>query len=193
MAQSKIRMTVDWYNVPDLKSSGRNLEYRSNPFLYLCLGKVKYQRRNMLQSFGCSNSLSDVLFEKEVRLVSRERQIWLGFVTTLEPSGQTHLAGLTHVCYANFIYHKVLKFRNKRFLEGHDTCENAEIFNRWWRRETVFARKVSPHVDWPDMIIYREGGSLAPNLKLGEPQDLAINSTHIQEVETLAPHLQHWK
>ena len=193
MAQSKIRITVDWYNVLDLKNAGRNLECRSNPFLYLCLGKVKYQRRNMLQSFGCSNSLSDVLFEKEVRLVSRERQIWLGFVTTLEPSGQTHLASLSPVCYVNFIYHKGLKFRNKRFSESHDTGESAEVFNRWWRRETVFARKVSPHIDWPDVITYRDAGGLAPTLKLGEPQDLLINSTHIQEVETLPPHLKNWK
>ena len=193
MTQSKIRITVDWYCEPDLENAGKNIERLPNPFLYLCLGKVKYQRRNMLQSFGCSKSFGGVLYDKDVRLIATERQIWFGFVTTFEPSAQNHQSGPSAVCCASSIYQKALKFRNTRFSASHDLVESAEVFNRWWRFKTIFARKASPHIDWPDVIEHNGLNGSISTMKFGETRDSVINSTHFQKVETLPPHLKHWE
>jgi len=180
MTQSKIRITVDWYCEPDLKNAGKNIERLPNPFLYLCLGKVKYQRRNMLQSFGCSKSFGGVLYDKDVRLIARERQIWFGFVTTFEPSAQNHQSGLSAVCCASSIYQKALKFRNTRFSASHDLVESAEVFNRWWSLKSIFARKASPHIDWPDVIIYHGLDEAALTMKLSETHYSVINDSVAQ-------------
>jgi hypothetical protein len=193
MMQSKIRITVDWYCQSDLKNAGKNIDRLASPFLYLCLGKVKYQRRNMLQSFGCSKSFGGVLYDKDVRLIARERQIWLGFVTTFEPSTQNHQCGPSSVCCAYSIYRNALIFRNTKFSASHDLVESAEVFNRWWRFNSVFARMASPHIDWPDVMEHNGLNGSISTMKFAETRDSMINSTHVQKAETLPPHLKHWE
>ena len=163
------------------------------PFLYLGLGKVKYQRKKMLQVFGCSNSLSGVMSDRDVRLIAKEREVWLGIVSSSEIRGQTYLADPPAVHHAKSIYQKALKFRNTRFSTSHDLVESAEVFNRWWSLKSIFARKASPHIDWPDVIIYHGLDEAALTMKLSETHYSVINSTHLQKVETLPPHLKHWE
>lgn len=193
MVHLKINITVDWYNEPDLRNAWMDIKSVPTPFLYLGLGKVKYQRKKMLQIFGCSNSLSGVMSDTDVRLIAKEREVWLGFISSSEFTGQIHLAGKSPVRYAKSIYQKALKFRYVKSAVNRDLFKSAKVFNRWWKIGSNNSRIASPNVYWPDVIEYNALDASTLTLKLTETQDSLTGSICVEDFETLPPHLKNWE
>lgn len=121
--------------------------------LYMAIGRPEEGGPICPQYVGISSSLKSRVGERHPTLSKIEDlQLWLGEVSTAEPSGRQVAKTARTLNYAEWLsaYFMSLPRNTKKRVSIPDYP--VTLLNRWWKTdyETLFVKR--PHPDWPDLI-----------------------------------------
>ena len=156
MAPSHLMISIDWFGRYDLKGAYDAASSDFGPALYLCIGKRKYQRNKNLQYIGIGRNVKSRLKSDHHKLkhVSREREIWLGEISTAEPSGRKLKVTPATLDYAEWAYARFFDLPLNEKKSIGLPSRSFTVLNRWWHTDYERSRINRPHRDWPDLIDY---------------------------------------
>lgn len=149
-------ISIDWYGPYDLESASKVASSDFGGALYLCIGKRKSQRDQSLQYIGIGNDVRTRLKNDHHKLkhVSRDRQIWLGEISTAEPSGRKLKVTDATLDYAEWAYARFFDLPLNEKKSIGLPSRSFTVLNRWWHKDFERSRKNRPHKDWPDLVDY---------------------------------------
>lgn len=201
MAPLHLMISIDWYGKYDLTSAAEAASSDFEAALYLCIGKRKHQRSSKLQYIGIGKNVKTRLRDSHHKLkhVSRDREIWLGEISTAEPSGRKLRVTPATLDYAEWAYARFFDLPlNEQKTTGLPQ-RSFTVLNRWWHTDYERHRTNRPHRDWPDLIDFPSGGLpvrkvwfgsrqekiLGPNYaRPGEPPLRSITAPPVQELSS---------
>jgi hypothetical protein len=174
-----LMIAVDWFGP---YNSVREAHEAAKPFdwpgLYVLLGKVGGEAKSQVQYVGISESLSGRLNPRHHKIGDlaiktsevTDLRIWLGEVSTAEPSGPKKKATRATLNFAEWLHARFMKLPlNSMKTKGLPT-RSVTVLNRWWKKDlkTPYARR--PHPDWPNLIDYPDYGLPARTVWFGGKQ-----------------------
>ena len=194
-----LMISIDWFGPYNLESAAKAASSDFGAALYLCIGKRKFQKDQSLQYIGIGNDVRTRLKNDHHKLkhVSRDRQIWLGEISTAEPSGRKLKVTPATLDYSEWAYARFfdLPLNEKKTIGLPE--RSFTVLNRWWHKDYERSRKNRPHKDWPDLIDYpgydfpvrkvwfggRQERILGPNYaRPGEPPLKKLNALPLEEL-----------
>ena len=165
-------ISIDWFGPYTLDGAAEAAKSDYDHALYMCIGKRKYERTAKLQYIGIGTNVTTRLKEDHHKLshVTSERQMWLGEVSTAEPSGKKLKVTPATLDFAEWVY--------VRFLHPPLNVQKAvglpprsvTVLNRWFKTDYVTMRSNRPHPDWPDLLDYPDYGNPARLVWFGGKQ-----------------------
>lgn len=155
MPQKHLMIAVDWYGPYSLDEAQGIAESVPGPGLYLCIGRCAYERKKRIQYIGIGKTVHTRLVPEhhKLKLVTKERQIWLGEVSTAEPSGRKMKVTQAGLDYSEWLHARFLQLPLNEKKTKKVPPRSVSVMNRWFRPDMV-ARRNRPHADWPDLIDY---------------------------------------
>ncbi|NQW10813.1 MAG: hypothetical protein HQ481_13150 [Alphaproteobacteria bacterium] len=122
--------------------------------LYMCLGRCGLERKVRPQYIGIATSLSARVKHDHPALchVAGDFALWLGEITTAEPSGKRMKVTKPTLDYAEWLHARFMDLplndRKKKSLPPR----SVTVLNRWLKTDYETPRQRRPHADWPDLI-----------------------------------------
>src|SRR5690348_3043922 len=103
-------ITVDWYGPYDLDEARESAD-GMGPGLYLCIGQCRYERRIQIQYVGIGKNVRTRLQEDHHKLckVTKQRELWIGEISTAEPSGRRVKVTKAGLDYAEWLHARFLQ------------------------------------------------------------------------------------
>jgi hypothetical protein len=172
MANSHLVVGLDWYGPYNLENARRSAYEDYEGGLYLCSGKTKGQHHRGLQYVGKSNkALYTRLTENhhKLKLVTRDRKIWLGEIATGNVPGRKKHATPQSLQMAEWATAKFLNLPLNDKLRDNHPSRPVTVLNRWWKMDYDTPRLQRPHPDWPDLIDFLGPEYRARNVWFGRP------------------------
>ncbi|MBL3674407.1 hypothetical protein [Paracoccus aerius] len=156
MATSHLMISINWFGSYDLRGAYQAASSDFGAALYLCMGKRKHQRNKSLQYIGIGQDVRTRLRETHHKLkyVSRDREIWLGEISTAEPSGRRLKVTPATLDYAEWAYARFFDLPLNEKKSTGLPKRSFTVLNRWWHTDYERSRVQRPHRDWPDLIDY---------------------------------------
>jgi len=148
-------VAVDWYgpylSLTEAREKARQ-DYSHG--LYLAIGKQKYERYPSMQYIGIATALHLRLHENhpKLSLVVNEFSLWLGEISTAEPSGKRAKVTRTTLDYAEWMHARFLQLPLNEKKKGKPPSRSVTILNRWYDKKDYYTPKQRPHKGWPDLI-----------------------------------------
>lgn len=172
MPQKHLMIAVDWYGPYSLQDAKVAAEQFWGAGLYLAMGKCAYERRLAIQYVGIGKAVHARLTEQHHKLkkITKERQVWLGEISTAEPSGRKIKVTQAGLDYAEWLHARFLKLPLNDKKTKSLPPRSVTVMNRWFRHDDWGARKNRPHPDWPDLIDFPAYGLPARAIWFGGRQ-----------------------
>jgi hypothetical protein len=104
-------IAIDWFGPYSLEEAFEATKDVHWPGLYMCLGMTPYQRATHVQYVGIGKNIRTRLKTDHHKLqkVSRRRQLWLGEVSTAEPSGKKLKVTAATLDYAEWLHARFMQ------------------------------------------------------------------------------------
>lgn len=155
MPHKHLMIAVDWYGPYTLDQAYEAAKLTPGPGLYLCIGRCRYQRKKQIQYVGIGKTVYTRLVpdHHKLKLVIHQRQIWLGIVSTAEPSGRKMKVTQAGLDYAEWLHARFLQLSLNEKKTKKAPPRSVTVLNRWFTLDTT-VRRNRPHPDWPDLIDY---------------------------------------
>lgn len=156
MTQKHLMVAINWYGPYHSIDEARESAWQDySDGLYFAMGKCKHERRKTLQYIGIGRKISTRLnaSHHKLRLIVREMEIWLGEISTAEPSGKRLKATKTTLDFAEWLHAHFLKLPLNDRKKLCPPSRSVTVLNRWYRTDYATPRR-RPHADWPDLIDY---------------------------------------
>lgn len=149
-----LAIIIDWYGpytfLEALEASGHDY----GPGLYVGVGKRRYEHgASKPQYIGLSKNLAVRLANhKTLPEITRDAKLWLGEVSTAEPSGKKKKMTTVSLDYAEWLHAFFLQLPLNDKKKKNPPSRSVTVLNRWWKKdyETPWLRR--PHPIWPDLI-----------------------------------------
>lgn len=151
-----LMIAIHWYGPYSLKEAQRVAKSDYEHGLYLCIGRLKYERSLKLQYVGISENISTRLSDPnhKIRRVDYDVAIWLGEIATAEPSGKKTKVTKATLDYSEWLYVRFLQIAMNDKKRKTPPSRSVTVLNRWFRPDYTTVRKHRPHAAWPDLIDY---------------------------------------
>jgi len=157
MISKHLMIAVNWYGpyhtLDDARAAARD-DYGDG--LYMCVGMQPYQRKVSMQYVGIGSAVHTRLKEDhhKLRMVTRERKIWLGEIATAEPSGKRLKVTKATLDYAEWLHARFMQLPLNEKKTKDLPSRSVTVMNRWFKTDYETPWKRRPHPDWPDLIDY---------------------------------------
>lgn len=174
-----LMIAVNWYGPYKSLEDARNAALPYDwPGLYLCIGQRTQENISRLQYIGISNSLSSRLISRHHKLGTPNNidntisnmKIWLGDISTAEPSGKRMKVTLTTLDYAEWLHARFLKLPLNDKKTKQLPPRSVTVLNRWFYPDFESPYRNRPHRDWPNLIDYPHNGMTARAVWFGGKQ-----------------------
>ena len=152
--QKHFMVAVNWYGpYRDINDARRVAREQYAYGLYLAIGKTRRQRKSAMQYVGIGENVH-LRLQKDhhkLQLIEREFSLWLGEISTAEPSGRKIQATRATLNYAEWLHARFLGLALNDKKTKKVPPRSVTILNRWYKvdGETPHHR---PHPSWPDLI-----------------------------------------
>ena len=138
MAEKHLVVAVDWsgpYGLIAAREAAYN-DFKGG--LYLCLGKVKWQRRAQPQYVGKSTLNLFSRMQKDhhnLGFVIREQVVWLGEIVTGNVPGRKKTLTPESVRLAEWALAYFMELPLNKNLRLKPPPRPVTVMNRWWRKD----------------------------------------------------------
>lgn len=155
-----LMISLDWYGPYDLEKASKAAKLEYNQALYMCIGLRRHQRTPSLQYIGIGEHVHTRMKEDHHKLkeVTRSRQIWLGEVSSAEPSGRRTKVRRATLDYAEWLHARFLDLPLNESKTKSLPPRSVTVLNRWFQTDYETLRRKRPHRDWPDLIDFPDYG-----------------------------------
>jgi hypothetical protein len=155
MPQKHLMIAIDWfgpYSLDDARRAAANDGY--GPGLYMCTGRREGEEVSAIQYVGIGKALQARLIpgHHKLQLVVAERRLWLGQISTAEPSGKKIKVTQAGLDYAEWLHARFLRLPLNDKKTKSLPPRSVTVLNRWFRADDWTGRRNRPHPDWPDLI-----------------------------------------
>lgn len=156
MERKHLMIAVDWYGPYTMEEANWDAFANYGSGLYVCIGKCKYERKNAIQYIGIGKELWKRIKpdHHKMRLVVKQQQIWLGEVSTAEPSGTKLKVTKATLDYAEWMHARFMRLPLNEQKTKTLPPRSVTVLNRWFRSSDYTIRNNRPHPDWPDLLDY---------------------------------------
>ena len=172
MANTHLVVGIDWYGPFEIGEAYRAAYDFHAGGLYLCIGKTVGTHKRKIQYIGKSNTkLYTRITDRhhKLRLVTRDRSIWLGEIATGNVPGRKKVATPVSLRMAEWAIARLLKLPLNDRLQNSLPKRPVTVLNRWWKIDYMTPRVQRPHNEWPDLIDYLGSEYRARNVWFGNP------------------------
>ena len=156
MTKKHLMISIDWFGPYSLEGAKTAAGSDYAHALYMCIGKAAYQRNSKLQYIGIGTNVSTRLVNDhhKLSLVMKDREIWLGEVSTAEPSGKKLTVTKATLDFAEWMHARFLQLPlNDKKTKGLPS-RSVTVLNRWFKTDFATMRNQRPHAEWPDLLDY---------------------------------------
>jgi hypothetical protein len=98
-----------------------------------------------------------------------DKGLWLGQISTAEPSGKRLLVTKNTLRYAEWLHVLFMEMPLNKRLRTLPK-KPVTILNRWWKTDYITRRQNRPHKSWPDLIDYLGQGARSRVVWFGKRQ-----------------------
>ncbi len=173
MAAKHLMIAIDWFgpylSISDARASARS-DYQDG--LYLAIAKDG-RRSTRLEYIGISKNLGGRLSNDHHKLSQIDiHQIWLGEISTAEPSGKPMKVTKATLDYAEWLHAYFLQLPDNDKKRADAPFRPVTILNRWWKTDYETPRRNRPHPDWPNLIDHPRYGQVSRAVWFGGRQTI---------------------
>ncbi len=153
--KKRLIVGIDWFGPYSREEARKARDWGGG--LYLAIGKLSgtgvHARRP--QYLGISKDdvcgrCSSAAHHK-LRLLDDDFVLWLGEVSTAEPSGKKRHATPTSLRYSEWLYVFFMDLQLNVYKKTPPPGP-VTVLNRWWKTDYATPRFQRPHPDWPDLL-----------------------------------------
>jgi hypothetical protein len=152
-----LMIAVDWFGpYSDFDTARSAARDAFDSGLYMGIGRCRYGRRHALQYVGIGGPISTRIRENHHKLsrITRGLEIWLGEISSAEPSGKRIKVTPATLDYAEWLHARFLGLPLNDKKTKRLPPRSVTVLNRWFACDFETLRGKRPHKDWPDLIDY---------------------------------------
>lgn len=172
MTKKHLMISVDWFGPYTLEEAKSAAQSDYQHALYMCIGKVKYERKTKMQYIGIGTNVASRLKEDhhKLNLVVNDRKIWLGEISTAEPSGRKLKVTPATLDFTEWMHARFLQLPLNEMKKKGLPTRIVTVLNRWFKTDYQTIRSNRPIPEWPDLLDYPDYGNPARLVWFGGKQ-----------------------